>query len=69
MKNFKSICASLLLALCLSITAFAGDGHTTGEPNPPDPDDTDNVSMPGEAAATPDISGMILADVLLAWLA
>ena len=49
MKTFKSICATLVLALSLSIPVYSGDGHTPGSPAPtptPIPESTDSNEEP-----------------------
>lgn len=71
MKKFKLICATLLVALSLSTPAFAenepGDSHTPGRPQPvnTEPGIADSGAY-NEAGALADISGVTLADILLA---
>ena len=71
MKTFKSMCAATLLALSLSIPAYAGDGHNPGSPAPvpadglpvttsEDPGSTDVLAVDG------DISVLSITDIVWA---
>jgi hypothetical protein len=64
MKTLKAICTAAILALALSVPAYAGDMHTPGAPSPGD------VSTPGKTVVTPTDSGDIgspgFADILWA---
>lgn len=72
MKKFKLICATFLLALSLSTPAFAenepGDSHTPGKPGPVNTEPGIENSGANEAGALADISGLTIADILLAIL-
>lgn len=59
MKTLKAICTAAILALALSVPAYAGDVHTPGSPDPGD------VSTPGETTPAPgdiDFSGVTSTD-------
>ena len=47
MKTLKAICTAAILALALSVPAYAGDMQTPGCANPGD------ISTPGETTAAP----------------
>jgi|GEM_PF-2338520 len=77
MKTFKAICAAMLLALSLSIPAYAdttpGDGHTPGSPSPitsgtgaPTTAPVDTELTGGATAAVGDISFSAFADIMWA---
>lgn len=70
MKTFKAVCATLVLALSLSIPAYAGDGHTPGSPVPDDVGTRtivaeDSISTDG-ISADGDTSSVTLTDILWA---
>jgi hypothetical protein len=69
MKTLKALCATTVLALSLSIPAFAetapGDNHTPGSPTPIESDTS--TTAPGSDGATVvdgDISFWLLSDML-----
>jgi hypothetical protein len=71
MKTFKAICATLVLALSLSIPAYAGDGHTPGSPVPGDVGTPttvagDSIATDGISAVDGDTSSVTLTDILWA---
>ena len=73
MKKFKSICATLVLVLSLSLPAFAdntnpGDAHSPGRTCPVDAGDPGNQNSGAVDGSTVagDITGLPLADFLLA---
>ena len=77
MKTLKAICATIIVALSLSVSAYGdttpGDNHTPGAPVPitagiptTDPDNTD--SSGGAQAIDVDISSLNIIDILLALL-
>ena len=75
MKTTKAICATALLALSLSIPAYAdtapGEQHTPGSPTPAPvsiaPETPENAGLPaGSSAADGDISSPSIADILWA---
>ena len=58
MKTLKAICTAAILALALTVPAYAGDVHTPGFTAPPTtessepaatPSDLDDMSVPGLA--------------------
>lgn len=73
MKNVKAICAATLLALSLSIPAYAGDSHTPGSPSPipsgigtPTTAPGDTGLTDGAAAVDGDISVLSITDIVWA---
>lgn len=72
MKTFKAMCAATLLALSLSIPAYAGDGHNPGSPAPVPPVELpiitpENPGSPGVVAAVDgDISVLSITDIVWA---
>ena len=75
MKTFKAISAAFVLALSLSIPAYAdttpGDGHTPGAPAPPivipttAPENTE--SSDGAPTIGGDIRSLSISDILWLW--
>lgn len=57
MKTIKAICAATLLALSLSVPAYAGDGHNPGSPAP-DPAD----GLPVTTSEDPGSTGVLAVD-------
>ncbi|HEY8184767.1 MAG TPA: hypothetical protein VIF64_01790 [Pyrinomonadaceae bacterium] len=75
MKPFKAFCAAALIALSLSIPAYAedpppGDGHETGNPIgiplPPPPKPVPDTPVPNDGSAPNDSSTITLMDILMA---
>jgi len=71
MKTFKLICATLLLALSLSLPVLAdtnpGDSHGPGCPEPADPGaTTENSGVINTVQDISDSTGLTLADVFWA---
>jgi hypothetical protein len=70
MKSLKAICAAAILALALSVPAYAGDIQTPGKASPV----TGGISTPDVTPATADVpsnpdtesSMTVLADILWA---
>jgi type IV secretory pathway VirB6-like protein len=65
MKNYRNAVAASVLALVLSVSAFAGEIHTDVAPPTPPPANgemhtgaTDSVIQTGEAASTPEADAM-----------
>jgi hypothetical protein len=61
MKTFKATCAATLLALLLSIPAYAGDGHNPGSPDPVPAD-----GLPVTTSVDGDISVLSITDIVWA---
>jgi hypothetical protein len=53
MKTFRVICAATVLALSLSIPAYAGDAHEPGKPCTSElPTDQESGRLPADVVAT-----------------
>jgi hypothetical protein len=71
MKTFKTVCAATLLALSLSIPAYAdstdpGEVHTPGSPSPICTDDGTIITEDTALTDESDISSSLFADMLWA---
>lgn len=72
MKTIKAICAATLLALSLSLPAYAGDSHSPGSPSPIPPVELpittpENPGSPGVIAGVDgDISVLSITDIVWA---
>lgn len=72
MKTFKAISAAFVLALSLSIPAYAGDGHTPGAPAPapiviPTTEPGNTEPADGSPTIGGDIRSLNIADILWLW--
>jgi hypothetical protein len=65
MKSLKAICTATLLALVLSVPAYAGDINSPGSPNPPGSGQVTDPVTSDPNTATGDIG---FAELLLALL-
>ena len=64
MKTFKLMCATLLLALSLSIPVYSGDSHTPGSPAPSPTPIAESSYSTDESAVTGDDSFISVTDFL-----
>ena len=70
MKTFKAISAAFVLALSLSIPAYAGDGHTPGAPAPiviPTTEPGNTEPADGSPTIGGDIRSLNIAAILWLW--
>jgi hypothetical protein len=68
MKSLKAICMATLLALVLSVPAYAGDINTPGAPTPPGSGQTTNPVTSDPNTASGDLDSPGFPELLLALL-